>query len=173
MKKNISVSVIVLVAVAVGVAWWWQKHGLQGIPSNVAQDLGISVSPTPVSKAKATGTKNVSQPVSNPNDSNPTYGQLLNQYVDRMIQFDDFCHAIPGQIVVKKGTKVLIDNRGKDGKTIKLDNQTLGLEGYHYQVVTISTDRALPYNLSLDCTSVSTISKNSAVINIEATIYKR
>ncbi len=57
--------------------------------------------------------------------------------VGREVQFDALCHGVPGQMVVKKGDSILLDNRSSDTKTIKLDSQSYVLPGYNYKVVVV------------------------------------
>ncbi len=156
---------IVLIVIVVG-AWWMysNKTNLPGYGD--LNPVNYSPSPTPGKSLKA------SPKTSEPESVSADYNTLLKQYVGRYIQFDSLCHGIPGQMVVKKGQSILLDNRSADTKTIKLDSQSYMLPGYNYRIVLIGTTKPLPYSLGIDCKSVNGSTENTAVINVQALIYQ-
>ncbi len=99
-----------------------------------------------------------------------TYDQTLAAYADRRIQFNEKCQGIPGQMVLKTGTKIMLDNRSKYVQTINLDGAKVVLPAYSWQIVTITTKNNLPYNYEIDCKSDGGSTENGAVINLQALI---
>lgn len=99
-----------------------------------------------------------------------TYDQVLAAYADKRIQFNEKCQGIPGQMVLKKGTKIMLDNRSKYTQTINLDGTKIVLPAYSWQLVTITTENQLPYNFGIDCKSEGGTTENGAMINLQALI---
>lgn len=79
-----------------------------------------------------------------------TYTDLVAQYEGRRIQFDINCQAVPGQLTFKNGTKIMIDNRSGDPRSVKIGNQQYNLKGYGYQIITLSSS-SLPSTLMINC----------------------
>ena len=73
-------------------------------------------------------------------------------------------------MVLKKGTKILLDNRSKYVQTINLDGAKVVLPAYSWQIVTITTKNNLPYNYEIDCKSDGGSTENGAMINLQALI---
>ncbi len=155
-----------MVVIVVGA--WWVYSNKTNLPGYGNQNqVNYSPSPTPA-MGKYLKPSQKTSPVPQSGD----YTTLLRQYVGHEIQFNELCHGVPGQMVVKKGDKVLLDNRSADTKTIKLDSQSYVLPGYNYKVVTVTTSNSLPYLLGIDCKSTNGNTENTAVINIEALILQ-
>jgi hypothetical protein len=159
MKKTLWI--IVGIVVVVLVVWMLQKK----VPVPYSQTSG---SPTPSSAIKTVskGTKAA------PSAATATYQALLTQYAGKLIQFDDQCHGTPGQLVVKKGAKIMLDNRSTGTLEVGLDNQNVSLAPYRYQIVTITTGKALPYNMGIDCKSVKGSNANTTTVQIQASILQ-
>lgn len=161
MKKTFWV--IVGIVVVVLVVWLLQKN----VPAPISYQTN---SPTPTAALKV-GTKspaNTAQTV-----ANTTYSQLLNQYAGRIVQFDDVCKATPGQMAVKKGTKIMLDNRSKIAKTVLLDGQSISLPAYNYSIVTMTTTKSLPYSMGIDCQSKGGASMNTFTVQIQASMLQQ
>lgn len=166
MSKKTIVWIIIIVVVVLG-AWLLSKK-LTG--KSLGEFIGLSPtpssSPTPTPKAlrKATPTPVVTPSI--------TYEQALIQYADRKIQFNEKCQGIPGQMSLKAGQKLLIDNRSNDQKTLTFDNQTYTLPAYNWRIITVLAAKALPYNLGVTCNSSNGTSMlwNSVVINLQANV---
>ena len=159
MSKKVWVWIIVIL-VAVLVIW--------KLPSLFGKNLeGLSLtSPTPsstLSPSPVPGKKTVPA-------ASQTYDQVLATYADRRIQFNEKCQSIPSQMVLKKGTKILLDNRSKYVQTINLDGAKVVLPAYSWQIVTITTKNNLPYNYEIDCKSDGGSTENGAMINLQALI---
>lgn len=99
-----------------------------------------------------------------------TYEQTLATYADKRIQFNEKCQSVPSQMVLKKGTKIMLDNRSKYTQTINLDGTKVVLPAYGWQIVTITTKNQLPYNFGIDCKSDGGTTENGAMINLQALI---
>lgn len=104
--------------------------------------------------------------------SNLTYEQALQQYGNWKIQFNDICQASIGQMAVKKGTKVLLDNRSNIPKVIKFSGSTISLPAFGWQVITATTNEPLPYSLTMDCQSSNGSSINGVILRIQANILQ-
>ncbi len=151
--------IIVILVVVLGV---WKLPSLLG---KTWEGLGLTSptpSPTP-SSGYVPGKKTAPT-------SGLTYDQTLAAYADKRIQFNEKCQGIPGQMVLKKGTKIMLDNRTKYAQTINLDGTKVVLPAYSWQVVTITTKNQLPYNYGIDCKSDGGTTENGAVINLQALI---
>lgn len=124
-----------------------------------------TASPTP--SGSASTNKTTPKKTTTPNLD---YSQMIQLYEGKRVQFNDFCTATPSQMVVKKGTKVMLDNRSKISKTLKLDTGTITLPGYGWQIITATTNNSLPYNFSVDCKSTNGNTENGLILNIQANI---
>jgi hypothetical protein len=159
MSKKVWIWVIVVLVVVL-VIWKlpsWLGKSWEG--------LGLtspSPSPTP-SSGYVPGKKTAST-------TGLTYDQTLAAYADRRIQFNEKCQGIPGQMVLKTGTKIMLDNRSKYAQTINLDGAKVILPAYSWQIVTITTKNNLPYNYGIDCKSEGGSTENGAMINLQALI---
>lgn len=162
--------VLVAVVVLAGVVWWSQQPTGTSSPFSYLNG-SPSASATPLVKKKnATAAKSVTTPAIP--TANSEYGALVNQYsaAGTLLAFDDICRIAPGRIVIKTGTKVMLDNRSSIAKTIRLDNDSFALPAYNYRVILISPAKTLPYDLGIDCKSASGNSENGGVINVQALI---
>lgn len=101
---------------------------------------GVSPSKTP---AVSTAVKPVVTPVLD-------YGQAVQQYAGRRIQFDKTCQAIPNKITFKSGGSVMLDNRSGDARTVSLNGKPYVLAGYGFRIVALSS-ATLPFTYTLDC----------------------
>jgi len=156
---------IMLVVIAVG-AWWIYTNKTIVLPGYGNPSSSSSPTPSQVKSYKSSKKPTAPEPSSMSTD----YTALIQQYSDKKVQFNEFCHGIPGQLVVKKGQQILLDNRSADTKTIRLDSQTYVLSGYGYKVVVVSTSNPLPYSLGIDCRSANGSTENGTAINIQANI---
>ncbi len=158
-----------MVVVVVG-AWWVysNKGNLPG--SGYQSPANYSPSPTP-KKGKSSSKAPQQTPVSQSGSGD--YTSLLQQYSGRTFQFDDLCHGTPGQMVVKKGQSILLDNRSANPITLRLDTQSYMLAGYGFKVVNVNPPNPLPYQLGVDCrSSVNGGTENGVTINVQALIYQ-
>ena len=160
MSKKVWVWIIIILVVALVI---WKLPGLLGGKGLGGFSLtNPTPSPTPssgyVPGKKTTPTAGL------------TYDQTLAAYADKRIQFNEKCQGIPGQMVLKKGTKIMLDNRSKYTQTINLDGTKVVLPTYSWQVVTITTKNQLPYNFGIDCKSEGGTTENGAMINLQALI---
>lgn len=165
MSKQTLIWVVIVALAAYGI-WMVTKDNGSTLGENASPSPSASVSPVTAatkSTSKTTGSGTAS-------GTTVSYNDILNQYKGRMIQFNAQCQATPGQMSLKAGEKILIDNRSADSKTIKLDSDTYALAGYNWRVITVKTTKALPYNLGIDCKSVNGTTENSAVIKLQANI---
>ncbi len=149
--------IVVLVAVLV----IWQLPSLFGKNWGGLSLTSPTPSPTP-SSTYVPGKKTTT--------AGQTYDQVLAAYADRRIQFNEKCQSVPSQMVLKKGTKIMLDNRSKYVQTINLDGAKVVLPAYSWQIVTITTKNQLPYNFGIDCKSDGGATENGATINLQALI---
>ncbi len=150
MSKKIWWLVLIIVVVLLG----WRFLSKQGSNLGITNPLQ-SPTPTPSPTAGAPA-----KPL--------TYTQAVQQYGSRRIQFDSLCHGTPGQMVAKKGTKVMLDNRTLDMKTLKFEGQTYTLGGYKFAIATMTTTKKLPYNIMIDCkSSTGGSTENVVTVTIE------
>ncbi|MDP2932937.1 MAG: hypothetical protein Q8N81_02290, partial [bacterium] len=134
---------IVVILVAILVIW--------KLPSLLGKNLGglglTSPTPSPTPSSSYVPGKKTAP------TAGLTYDQTLAAYADKRIQFNEKCQGIPGQMVLKKGTKIMLDNRSKYVQTINLDGAKVVLPAYSWQIVTVTTKNQLPYNFGIDCKS--------------------
>ncbi|MEK9157726.1 MAG: hypothetical protein AAB638_00905 [Patescibacteria group bacterium] len=149
--------IIVIIVIAAGV--WWMS-GNSKLPS----DLGTSASPSV--SAGATKTPVVKNPTASPvATSGSSYSQLVQQYGSNRIQFDASCYAQPNSMALKSGSKILLDNRANQARTIGINGMTYYLQAYGYQVVTVS-NMSLPKVVGISCNN----QVNAGTINLQANI---
>lgn len=92
--------------------------------------------PKPPAK-KTTGTK-PSSGVSAP--ASQTYTDLLKTYQKSGFYIQIYpCQATPGSLVVKKGTKVMFDNRDSVSHVIGIGSQRYTVKAYGYAIPTFNT----------------------------------
>jgi len=158
-----TVWILVGVVVVILVVWLLQKK--VPVPYTYqTPNPSVSVVSKPGTKGGATGTV--------PSTQSATYQELLKQYEGKVVQFDNLCHGTPGQMVVKTGSKVLLDNRSNITLEIGLDNQSYSLAPYHYQIATMSSKK-LPYSLGIDCKSKNGSNTNTTTVQIQASILQQ
>lgn len=144
MKKI--VWVVVLAAIALAVYIIMKKPADQwGSPD------GTVASPTPAPSSKVIK-KSPAKPSGGTSGQTMPYSQLVAEYADRRIQFDERCQSIPGSPTYKNGTSVMFDNRSGDARYIKIGDATYLFSGYDYKILTLSSS-TLPKTLSMDCGS--------------------
>jgi hypothetical protein len=91
------------------------------------------------------------------------YGQAINVYVGKIIQFDPTCSAKPSYQVFKKGTVIMLDNRSNTDRKITLDSKIYTIKAFDYILITLTTTAQLPHVISIDCDG----RQNSATINLQ------
>ncbi len=162
MSRKVWVWLIVILVVVLAV---WKLPSLFGKKLGGLNLTNPTSSPTP-SSGYVPGKKTI--PASG--QAGQTYEQTLAAYADKRIQFNEKCQGIPGQMVLKKGTKIMLDNRSKYVQTINLDGAKVVLPAYSWQLVTITTKNQLPYNFNIDCRSEGGSTENGAMIKLQALI---
>ncbi len=134
-KRRMYIILVVVVVIIAGLM------AANRIPSPFAKST-----PTPKTAAKkpagATGSAYQTE----------VYSQLVNEYADRRIQFDDSCQAKPANTTFKVGIKIMFDNRSAQPRTIKIGNITYSFTPYGYRILTLSSQN-LPDALSINCDS--------------------
>lgn len=141
MKKIIWV--VVIAAAALAVYFFANNPSDQwGSPSEE------TLSPTPTATVKIIK-KIVPTPTGGISQTMP-YSQLVAEYADRRIQFDERCQPIPIRPTYKNNTKVMFDNRSGDARYIKIGDTTYFFSGYDYKILTLSSS-VLPTTISLSC----------------------
>lgn len=79
-----------------------------------------------------------------------SYSQLVQEYADRRIQFDERCQATPENITYKNGTTVMLDNRSSQSRVVTIGGVKYSLAGYGYKLVTLNNPQ-LPKELLISC----------------------
>lgn len=145
MKKI--VWVVVLAAIALAVYIVMKKPADQwGSPD------GAVVSPTPTPSSKVIKKSIATKPAGGTSGQAMPYSQLVAEYADRRIQFDERCQSIPMSPTYKNDTKVMFDNRSGDARYVKIGDTVYLFGGYDYKILTLSSS-TLPKTLLIDCGS--------------------
>ncbi len=138
---------IIVVAVIGGGVWLLNNDSVN--------PLSYMTSPTPTSTptpspAKVTGINSVKKTAMPVPTSALSYTQLVEQYGTNRIQFDQDCNATPKSAVFKNGTRILLDNRSNQARTISVSGSNYSLVAYGYRVVTLSSP-SVPMTLNINC----------------------
>ncbi len=153
--------------VAVVMVYFWMNKnpgsyvGISGQPAGSDSGYNTNSSPNPIAKSSAK--KSSATPTPLPS----VYSNLVKEYGDRRIQFDDRCQAIPLNPTYKNGTSIMLDNRSNSARTIKIGNTSYSLSGSGYKIITLSSP-SLPKELNVSCGSAGNVSK----ILLQAIIYQ-
>lgn len=118
-----------------------------GYPT-ASPSASVSVSASPTPRHTVTPAPTAGIPVS--------YNEALVQYVNRRIQFDQYCQAIPSSTVFKNNTTIMLDNRSGDARTVAVGGTQYYLTGYGWRIVTLYS-RTLPKTDYLDCGSARNV----------------
>ena len=96
-----------------------------------------------------------------------SYNKALQIYKDKRIQLsmlaNNYCSVIPNNVVFRKGTDVMFDNRANKSMTFSLDGVKYTIKAYGFRIITLTTEAKLPHKVSLDCAS----GQNNATITLE------
>lgn len=87
-----------------------------------------------------------------------TYGEAINKYTANRIQLNTSCQASPSQLILKKGAKIMIDNRASVARAIAIDGKTYSLEAYGFSIFSLSGS-VLPHTAHLDCGASKNVAK--------------
>lgn len=117
------VAVIVVAAVAI-----YASNRKNNNPGTLPA-TGLQQTPDQNSQASATP---IAAPAPKP-APRLNYGEALKAYPYRF-QFSQ-CHGLPGSMVVKKGSIVMLDNRDPKAHTIKADGQTFRVNAYDFALL--------------------------------------
>lgn len=112
-------------------------------------------SPTPTGSPGASATptpKSSVQSSPSPTAAPGTYGDAVNAYVGRRIQFDAMCQANPNSLAIKKGLAIMFDNRSGDARTFAVGGVFFTLPGYGWKIY-IPPVTKVPTTLYIDCGS--------------------
>lgn len=156
-KINISILIIVIllvVLITVLALWVWPgfltKNRQQTSTSQSEAGLSAGEGSTSTSSTSSSSRAPASPPVSAPK-STLTYTQAINLYTNRRIQFDANCTVIPNNLVFKKGTQIMLDNRFNQARTVFFDGNPYYLEPYGFKIITLNTSLPLPHTVRIDC----------------------
>jgi hypothetical protein len=159
--KNVLIwGIIILVVVVIIVMW--SNSGTNKIINGPEETQSVyqTVSPTPSGKVSH---GSVTTPV-----ANQTYTQVTKEYKGKTIQFNELCMPNPSGMTIKKGTRILFDNRSKVTQTITVGGLKFTLPAWGWQIQTI-TGTSLPVNLSVAC-KASTGAQGAGGILLQANI---
>lgn len=150
--KNFSIVVIVVILAILG---FWLLNDRNAVQDDTGAVPTQSANPTQnTAAAKKSPT---ASPAASNNVQSKTYTQLVAEYKDRRIQFDQFCQAIPNYITFKAGQSVMLDNRSGDSRYVKVGSDVHKLDGYGYKIVTLVG--SVPKTLDISCGSAVNVGK--------------
>lgn len=159
-QKNL-VPIIVVVIVLAVFSWIFYTMSYKPNTNSNSENQAITNQPSRTNKNSTastnTGSSNATAPVKLP------YGEAINVYAGKIIQFDPTCAAKPSYQVFKKGTVIMLDNRSSSDKKITLDSASYTIKAYDYALVTLTTKSQLPHTILVDCDG----RQNVASINIQ------
>lgn len=157
--------VVAIVVVVIIVFWLSYRNNSNYSGQPTATPSGATATPTASVKSGA-------KPSGGSSSGSTSYEQAKVQYAASQIQFNDVCQATSTLQVIKIGSKLLLDNRSKYAQTIKLADATYKLPAYGWQIITVTTKQALPYNTTVSCTSSNGSTVNNLVLRIQANILQ-
>ena len=80
-----------------------------------------------------------------------SYDEALAQYADKRIQFDRTCQATPNTPTYKTGTRIMLDNRSAESRTIRIGTlRTVTIPAWGFTTLEL-TSKNLPEMLDVDC----------------------
>ncbi|KKT37583.1 MAG: hypothetical protein UW27_C0014G0004 [Parcubacteria group bacterium GW2011_GWA1_44_13] len=115
--------------------------------------INSGVTPTPNLSAtpKASSSPVVKKPpVVTATPALGNYSQLVTEYRDRRVQFNNICQMSPSALTYKNGTKIMLDNRSSESRVVTIDGTPYNFSGYSYRFVTLSSN-TLPRTLAVNC----------------------
>lgn len=133
----------VVIVVAALVVWGLWSFGGKGLfqPGTVTESELTPLS-TPV---PAAGQESVFTPSQIQN-----YSDMVMQFGEKRIQFDERCQMTPADVTFKNGTTIMLDNRSGTAKTIRIGGQIYSFQPYGYRILTLSSP-TLPNSLTISC----------------------
>ncbi len=120
---------------------------------------GVFKSETP--KVEETEKTEVKETTPKTSSSSLKYNDALVLYKDKRIQLDGECRATPSSATFKNGTKIMVDNRSANTRSVKLGS-TMSINPWSFKIVTLSAN-TLPATWLLDCDK----SQNVATVLIQ------
>ena len=78
-----------------------------------------------------------------------SYAEALVLYKDKRIQLDSICQASPANPTYKNNTKIMIDNRSDQTRTVKVGS-TMTIKPWNFRIVNLSSS-TLPTTWLVDC----------------------
>jgi hypothetical protein len=92
-----------------------------------------------------------------------TYDEALAQYADKRIQFDRVCQATPNVSTYKTATRIMLDNRAPESRTISIGTlRAVTIPAWGFTTLEL-TAKKLPETLDVDCNE----SENVATIIVQ------
>lgn len=80
-----------------------------------------------------------------------SYDEALAQYADKRIQFDRVCQATPNTPTYKTGTRIMLDNRSAESRTIRVGTlRTVTIPAWGFTTLEL-TAKNLPETFDVDC----------------------
>ena|SRR3989338_691539 len=149
-SKNMWVVLGLVVVIFLGVFWYIDRDVA---PEVVLENVEQTVEPT---EDTSEGSVNVSTPA-----ASISYQNALVRYKDSRIQIDESCQARPNNITYKNGTNIMIDNRSKLARTVKVGS-IFPIKAWGFKIVKLES-ATLPATWLVDCDK----SQNVATILIQ------
>jgi hypothetical protein len=149
-KKVLWTIVILAVAALVAYGAWYKDRKTKSAVQTNAQHEETTTTPGLVIKAE--------KPPANSPTPALSYTEALKRYGDNRIQFDTSCQMHPNNVVFKKGTLVMFDNRANHARNINFNGQKLSIPAYNYAVLPM-TASTYPSPVYVDCDSQQNVGR--------------
>lgn len=163
MKNNKIIIYIILIIAVIALIWFIVSK---------QQNKKISENPQNTNTNQMeTNTNDNTNKTSNTNKNSKgvntqmTYQEAKDKYDGHRIQFDN-CLATPTYMTVKNGTQIMLDSRSSEGNQIVIDGKVYDLNGYEFEVVTLSNND-LPHMVKIDCHTAFTEGYNVARVLLQ------
>lgn len=154
MNKKYLFLVLIVVAVLAVLIYKYNYRGEYGATTNTDTSPSMSANP----QLPAIPRSGVPVVFSRGIDSNLSYSQAVDKYVNHRIQFDVYCQGIPKAAVFKNNTNVMFDNRSGDARWFSLDGHAYHLDGYGFIVLTLYSAK-VPHAIAVDCGSARNVTQ--------------
>lgn len=127
-KRKLIISVVIMIVIAAVATFFIVRR---------YKDYGTGPAP------KATG-------ISGSAYQSQTYTKLVKEYAGRRIQLDTSCQASPNYTTYKNGTKIMIDSRSAEARTVTIGGVNYSFGPYAYRIITLGTKNP-PATVSINC----------------------
>ncbi len=114
--------------------------------------------PTSTPAAQEPAAATTTPPVAKPAAKAASYGDLVNQYQNRRIQFNSDCQATPNNVTFKNPVTLMLDNRSPKAAKITIGKISYSLSAWGYKIITIN-ERTLPKTDMVSCNATYNVAQ--------------